>query len=177
MKSKPAKNSSAGGPSVAKRVWLTVVQFRIDDRWRGGAVIDGRDYPDEQSYDQAVSEAFGRVNGMDVPAQFASRNVWPDEPPSPLPTCASYLAALTLLAEYHNDALPEEFPRYTAEAFAAYKVTPYEEWLFFTVESGFSNQSFLVSDPMVYESPGWQSYEDALTEARTLKAAGATRRP
>jgi hypothetical protein len=54
---------------------------------------------------------------------------------------------------------------------------PYEDWLIFVAPDGFTNQSFLVSDPMVYESPGWESYVDALTETRALKAAGATRRP
>jgi hypothetical protein len=92
---------------------------------------------------------------------------------------ADYVAeerARELLAEYHNEDLPAEFPRHTADAFRAFQVTPYEEWLIFTTE-GFSNQTFLVSDPMVYVSPGWESYEDALAAARALKAAGATRRP
>jgi hypothetical protein len=85
--------------------------------------------------------------------------------------------ACALLAEYHNDGLPEEIPPYTADAFKDYQIVPYEDWLIFVAPDGFTNQSFLVSDPMVYESPGWESYEDALTEARALKAAGATRRP
>ncbi|TDU84094.1 hypothetical protein EV138_6565 [Kribbella voronezhensis] len=85
--------------------------------------------------------------------------------------------AYARLAEYHNEDLPDGLPAMTAETFAGYQVTPYEEWLIFNSADGFTNQTFLVSDEMVYESPGWQSYEDALTEARALKAAGATRRP
>jgi hypothetical protein len=92
------------------------------------------------------------------------------------PDHQAYDRARELLAQYHNEDLPPDFPRHTADAFRAYQVTPYEEWLIFTAD-GFSNQTFLVSDPMVYESPGWESYEDALTAARALKAAGATRRP
>jgi hypothetical protein len=85
--------------------------------------------------------------------------------------------AYARLAEYHNEGLPPGVPGYTPEQFAGFQVTPYEEWLIFTSASGFTNQTFLVSDQMVYESPGWQQYEDALTEARALKASGATRRP
>jgi hypothetical protein len=85
--------------------------------------------------------------------------------------------AYARLAEYHNEDLPDGLPEMTAETFAGYQVTPYEEWLIFNSADGFTNQTFLVSDEMVYESPGWQSYEDALAEARALKAAGATRRP
>ncbi len=84
--------------------------------------------------------------------------------------------AYARLAEYHNEDLPQGIPPVTAETFAGYQVTPYEEWLIFTSADGFTNQTFLVSGQMVYESPGWQSYEDALTEARALKATGATRR-
>ncbi|WP_405063099.1 hypothetical protein OG474_16060 [Kribbella sp. NBC_01505] len=141
---------------------MTVVQFRTDG-WRAVAAIDGRDYPDDEAYERAVQEAFERVNIMEVPAQFVRREVTADERRSPLPTWAEYFGTRTearareLLAEYHNAGLPAEFPRYTADAFTAYQVTPYEDWLIFTVESGFTNQTFLVSDPMVYESPGWQS--------------------
>ncbi|WP_327638865.1 hypothetical protein OHB24_10975 [Kribbella sp. NBC_00482] len=92
------------------------------------------------------------------------------------PDHQAYDRARELLAQYHNEDLPADFARHTPDAFKAFQVTPYEEWLIFTAD-GFGNQTFLVSDPMVYESPGWQSYEDALTEARALKAAGATRRP
>jgi hypothetical protein len=49
--------------------------------------------------------------------------------------------------------------------------------LIFVSAEGFTNQRFLVSDPMVFESPGWESYADAVAEARALKASGATRRP
>jgi hypothetical protein len=80
------------------------------------------------------------------------------------------------LAEYHNEDRPQGIPPVTAETFAGYQVMPYEEWLIFNSADRFTNQTFLVSDQLVYESPGWQSYEDALTEARALKAAGATRR-
>ena len=159
---------------MAERVQMTVVQVRMDDRWRAVAVIDGRDYPDRQAYDRAVTEAFEQCNGSGLPAQFSSRDVFPDEVPYPLPSWVDYLAGRTeerareLLAEYHNEDLPPNFPRHTADAFRAFQVTPYEEWLIFTTD-GFSNQTFLVSDPVVYVSPGWQSYEDALTAARALK--------
>jgi hypothetical protein len=85
--------------------------------------------------------------------------------------------ACARLAEYHNEDLPEGMQRYTADDFKSYQIHPFEDWLIFVSPDGFTNQSFLVSDPMVYESPGWESYEDALTEAKALKAAGATRRP
>ncbi len=85
--------------------------------------------------------------------------------------------AYVRLAEFHNEDLPEGVPATPPEAFAGFQVTPYEEWLIFNAPDGFTNQTFLVSDQMVYESPGWESYEDALAEARALKAAGATRRP
>jgi hypothetical protein len=81
------------------------------------------------------------------------------------------------LAEYHNEDLPEGIPETSPETFAGYTVTPYEDWLIFNSADSYTNQTFLVSDQMVYESPGWQSYEDALAEATELKAAGATRRP
>jgi hypothetical protein len=83
--------------------------------------------------------------------------------------------AYARLAEYHNEDLPQGIPRVTAEMFASYQVTPYEEWLIFNSADGFTNQTFLVSDQLVYESPGWQSYEDALAEARALTAAGTRR--
>ena len=54
---------------------------------------------------------------------------------------------------------------------------PYEEWLIFVSAEGFTNQRFLVSDPMVFESPGWENYADAIPAARALKATGPTRRP
>ena len=81
------------------------------------------------------------------------------------------------LAEYHNEDLPDGFPRSTPDDFKSYQIVPYEDWLIFAAPDGYTNQTFLVSDPMVHESPGWESYEDALTEAKALKAAGATRRP
>lgn len=85
--------------------------------------------------------------------------------------------ACELLAEYHNEDLPPEIPRYTADSFKDYQIFPYEEFLIFVAPDGFTNQNFLVSDPLVYETPGWESYEDAIAGARELKAAGATRRP
>lgn len=85
--------------------------------------------------------------------------------------------ACELLAEYYNEDLPAEIQRYTADSFKEYQVVPYEEFLIFVAPDGFTNQTFLVSDPLVFESPGWESYEDAIAEARELKAAGATRRP
>jgi hypothetical protein len=85
--------------------------------------------------------------------------------------------AYARLAEYHNEDLPEGIPAVTADTFAGYTVTPYEDWLIFNSPDGFTNQTFLVSDQMVYDSPGWESYEDALTAAKALKAAGATRCP
>jgi hypothetical protein len=164
-----------------ERPWLTVVELRVNDGWRGIAVIDGRNYPDPDDYESAVTEAFEQCGHLMLPATFASREA--GDGLVGLPSWAEYFAkyteerARTLLAEYHNEDLPAEVPRVTADDFGVYQVTAYEEWLIFNAESGFSNQTFLVSDPMVYESPGWQSSEDALTEARALKAAGATRRP
>ena len=168
-----------------------MVQVRQDDRWQAVAVIDSRRYPDQESFDRAVSDAFETMNDQDVPAQFATRDLSPTEPPSPLPLWEDYRKSLTpkatdlqtldraceLLAEYHNEGLPEGFPRHSAEDFKGYQITPYGDWLIFVSPGGFTNQSFLVSDPMVFESPGWESYEDALAQARALKAAGATRRP
>jgi hypothetical protein len=85
--------------------------------------------------------------------------------------------ACVLLAEHHNEGLPEELRRYTPEAFRSYEIVPYEEWLIFSSPGGFTNQVFLVSDPLVYAMEGWESYDDAIPEARRLKAAGATSRP
>lgn len=85
--------------------------------------------------------------------------------------------ACVLLAEHHNEGLPEELQQYTAEGFRSYEVVPYDEWLIFSSPGGFTNQIFLVSDPMVYAMEGWEPYDEAIPEARKLKAAGATRRP
>ncbi len=167
------------------------MQVRQNDRWEGVAVIDGRRYPDEESFEKARTEAFETLDELWIPAQLETQEVRPDEPSSRLPAWEDYRKTLTpkavdphpldraceLLAEYHNEGLPEGFPRYDAEAFKGYQITPYANWLIFLSPEGFTNQSFLVSDPMVYETPGWESYEDALAEARALKAAGATRRP
>ena len=75
---------------MADRVELTVIQVRANDRWQAVAVIDGRRYPDRASYDQAVMDAFSTMNGSDVPSQFESRDVTPDEEPWPLPTWDEY---------------------------------------------------------------------------------------
>jgi len=86
--------------------------------------------------------------------------------------------ACVLLAEHHNEGMPEELrDHYSAEAFKAYEIAPYDEWLIFSSPGGFTNQLYLVSDPMVYAMSGWESYEVTVAEARALKAAGATRRP
>jgi len=85
--------------------------------------------------------------------------------------------AYARLAEYHNEDRPQGIPPVTVETFAGYHVMPYEEWLIFNSADGFTNQTFLVSDQLVYESPGWQSYEDALTEVRALKAAAPPAAP
>jgi len=85
--------------------------------------------------------------------------------------------ACALLAEYHNDGLPEDFPPYPAESFKAYEIYPYDEFLIFSSPDGFSNQLYLVSDPLVYAMAGWEQYEDTIPAARALKATGATRRP
>jgi hypothetical protein len=85
--------------------------------------------------------------------------------------------ACARLAEQHNEGLPSELQTYTPEAFKSYEIVPYDEWLIFSSPGGFTNQIFLVSDPMVYEMAGWESYDVAVPEARRLKAAGATSRP
>jgi hypothetical protein len=85
--------------------------------------------------------------------------------------------ACVLMADYHNEDLPEELPHHPPEAFKAYEIVPYDEWLIFSSPGGFTNQILLVSDPMVYVMWGWESYDDAVPEARRLKATGATRRP
>ena len=85
--------------------------------------------------------------------------------------------ACALLAEHHNEGMPEELRRYRPEAFKSYEIVPYDEWLIFSSPGGFTNQVYLVSDPMVYSMSGWESYEETLSVARALKAAGATRRP
>ena len=42
----------------------TELQVRQDGRWLAVAVIDGRRYPDQQSYERAVDEAFATMNGL-----------------------------------------------------------------------------------------------------------------
>ena len=170
---------------------LIVVQVRQNDRWEAVAVLEGRRYPDAESLERARTEAFETLDDHGIPAQLETHQVRPDEPPSRLPHWEDYRKTLgppaidsqtvdracELLAEYHNEGLPEGFTRTRAEDFKGYQITSYEEWLIFASPSSFTNQTFLVSDPMVFESPGWESYEDALVEARALKAVGATRRP
>jgi len=80
---------------LTEAVKLTTVQVREDDRWRAKAVIDGRRYPDRRSFDRVKKEAFATMNALHIPAQFETRRVWPDEPPSPLPTWENYRMTLT----------------------------------------------------------------------------------
>jgi hypothetical protein len=80
---------------MADPVELTVVQVRTDDRWRAVAVIDGRRYPDKETYERVVWDAFATMNAQDdLPSQFESRDVSPTEPPSPLPSWEDYRATL-----------------------------------------------------------------------------------
>ena len=74
---------------------LTFIQIRVDDRWSAVAVIDSRRYPDQESYEQVVWEAFAAMNGRhDLPSQFESRDVTPTEVPWPLPTWEQYRETL-----------------------------------------------------------------------------------
>ena len=75
---------------MADPVELTVVQVRTEDRWKAVAVIDGRRYPDRDSFDRAVSDAFDTMEDHDIPAQMLTRNVSATEPPSPLPAWEDY---------------------------------------------------------------------------------------
>ncbi|GAA0602260.1 hypothetical protein HPO96_19685 [Kribbella sandramycini] len=70
---------------------LTVVQLRGDDRWNSVAVIDGRDYPDRESYDRVVHAAFELLDDLDIPAQLETELIRADEPPSRLPSWADYV--------------------------------------------------------------------------------------
>jgi hypothetical protein len=79
---------------MADPVKLTVVEVRADDRWQAVAVIDGRLYPDKESFDQAGWDAFDTLGKLRVPAQYVTRRVYDDEPPSPLPTWEEYRATL-----------------------------------------------------------------------------------
>ena len=79
---------------MADAVELTVVQIREDDRWRAVAVIDGRRYPDRQSFDRAVAEAFETMDDHGLPAQFETRDVSPTEPPPRLPAWEDYRVTL-----------------------------------------------------------------------------------
>jgi hypothetical protein len=72
----------------------TVVQVREDDGWRAVAVIDGRRYPDRESFERAVKEAFATMSKHKIPAQFETRRVRPAEPPSRLPSWEDYRAML-----------------------------------------------------------------------------------
>jgi hypothetical protein len=85
--------------------------------------------------------------------------------------------ACVLMAELYNEGLPEEMQTATPEMFKAYDIYPYDEFLIFSAPDGFSNQLYLVSDPLVYEMAGWEQYEETIPAARALKATGATRRP
>lgn len=77
---------------MADPVELTVVQVRADDRWQAVAVIDGRRYPDRESYDRVVWAAFATMNEQEIPAQFETREVMADEQPWPLPSWEDYWA-------------------------------------------------------------------------------------
>jgi hypothetical protein len=79
---------------MADAVKLTIVQVREDDRWRAAAVIDGRRYPDRQSFDRVVDEAFETMAKYHIPAQFETRAVLPTAPPSPLPSWEDYRVML-----------------------------------------------------------------------------------
>jgi hypothetical protein len=79
---------------MADKVKLTTVQIRQDDGWLEVAVIDGRRYPDRQSFDLVKNEAFKTMNGLHIPAQFETRSVSPTEPPSRLPAWEDYRQTL-----------------------------------------------------------------------------------
>ncbi|TCN38035.1 hypothetical protein EV644_110170 [Kribbella orskensis] len=79
---------------MADPVELTVVQVRDGDRWRGVAVIDGRNYPDRASFDQAVMDAFDTLAELRIPSQLATRDVTATEPPSQLPAWYDYRKTL-----------------------------------------------------------------------------------
>jgi hypothetical protein len=82
------------GGSVVAVMEQTELQVRQDGRWLAVAVIDSRRYPDQQSYERAVDEAFATMNGGGTPAQFESSQVSPTEPPSPLPSWEDYRLTL-----------------------------------------------------------------------------------
>jgi hypothetical protein len=82
------------GRPLTEVIELTTVQVRDDYGWLEVAVIDGRHYPDRQSYDRAVGEMFETMNGNSIPAQFESRRVSATEPPSRLPAWEDYRATL-----------------------------------------------------------------------------------
>jgi len=75
-------------------VELTVVQVRRDDRWLAVAVIDGRRYPDQQSFERAKAEAFETMDDLNIPAQLETRRLSPTEPPSRLPSWEDYRVTL-----------------------------------------------------------------------------------
>jgi hypothetical protein len=79
---------------MADAVELTVVQVRAEDRWKAVAVIDGRRYPDRETFARVVSDAFETMEDHDIPAQMLTRKVSPTEPPSPLPAWEEYRAML-----------------------------------------------------------------------------------
>jgi hypothetical protein len=83
--------------------------------------------------------------------------------------------ACVAMAEYHNAGLLERMEQTTPEMFAQYQIVPYEEWLIFASPGGFTNQLFMVGDGVVYEFPGWESYDDALANARALRSQGGRR--
>jgi len=72
----------------------TVVQVREDDGWRTVAVIDGRRYPDRESFERTVREAFATLSKHRIPAQFETRRVKPGEPPSRLRSWEDYRVML-----------------------------------------------------------------------------------
>ena len=79
---------------MADEVRRTVLQIRDDRGWLNVAVIDGRRYPDQNSFDRAVREMFETMSEHGIPAQFESRRVRPTEPPSRLPSWEDYRATL-----------------------------------------------------------------------------------
>ncbi len=79
---------------MADPVEMTVVQVRGDDRWLTVAALDGRRYPDRESFDRAVWDARDTLAEYRVPAQFTTRDVAAEEPPSPLPSWEEYRAGL-----------------------------------------------------------------------------------
>jgi len=88
---------------MADAVKLTTVQIRQDDGWLEVAVIDGRRYPDRESFELVKKEAFRTMNRIPIPAQFETRSVSPTEPPSRLPSWEDYRSVVMSAASMDGE--------------------------------------------------------------------------